>query len=222
MTPEALHRSMLEKYNKALVCGPETDLVIEGYPRSSNSFTIWMLRRLQGEGPYLKIAHHIHAIENLRLGAHFGKPLVVLARPPEDAILSYMIYSDREIDFATKRYERFFSGVLSLPVRPVTVAFDTVIHDFNQVVTRINAALAGHGLGPVPFSQDLEADTQAVWEVARERAAKIHGAKSDRQVGVPSAAREAIKATRRAEVQAYLADRPEVTKLYDEVLAYGS
>ena len=218
---DALHQDMVRRYKPHLVCGPDTDLVIEGYPRSSNSFTIWMLEVLQGQGPYLRIAHHIHAIENLRLGVHFGKPLVVLARPAEDAILSYIIYSDRSVEFATERYEQFFPGVLSLPVRPVVIPFEIVTGDFNKVVTRINTAIAGRGLRPVPFSQDLAADTKAASEIARQQAEIVHGDKKDLQVAVPNAVREEIKAARRAEVQAYLARRPGVARLYDKVLAHG-
>lgn len=222
MDADRLYQIMLGKFKAKLVCGPDTDLVIEGYPRSSNSFTIWMLRLLQGEGPHLKIAHHIHAIENLRLGVHFGKPLVVLARPAEDAILSYIIYSDQTVEFATERYLQFFRGVLSLPVRPVVIPFDMVTQDFNQVVSRINGAIAGRGLRPVPLSRDLAADTRAASDIARREAEIVHGAKKDLQVAVPNPVREEIKAARRAEVQAHLAKRPGVAKLYDKVLAHGA
>lgn len=221
MGMEALHQSMMGKFKPRLVCGPETDIVIEGFPRSSNSFTIWMLEVLQGEDPYLSIAHHTHSVENLTLAVHFDKPIVILVRPPEDAILSYMIYSGCTLDFAVQRYQRFFSHVLRLPERPVVIEFDTVVSDFNQVVARINALLAARGGKPVPLSQDLAADTATVKEIARERAEEIHGERMAEQMSVPSEAREEIKASRRAEVRAYLTKRPGIVALYEKVLAYG-
>lgn len=217
----ALRQKMMKRHPAHLICGPDTDIVIEGYPRSSNSFTVWMLKILQGEGPYLRVAHHTHSTDNLRLGTYFGKPIVMLVRPPEDAILSYMIYGDRTVEFATQRYETFYSEVLDLPEPPMAVRFDTVVRDFNEVVERINRVITARGGKPVPLSQDLAADSARVKEIARERAANVHGEKSDRQVSVPNAVREEIKAARRAEVQAYLAKRPGVTDLYDRVLDYG-
>jgi len=221
MDMPALHQRMMKRHPAHLVCGPKTDIVIEGYPRSSNSFTVWMLKILQGEGPSLTVAHHTHSTDNLRLGTYFGKPIVALLRPPEDAILSYMIYGDRTVEFATERYETFYSGVLDLPEPPMAVRFETVVTDFNQVVARINRVITARGGKPVPLSQDLEADSAKVKAIARERAVNVHGENSDQQVSVPNAAREKIKATRRAEVQAYLAARPEVADLYDRVLDYG-
>lgn len=219
---DALHRDMVRRYQPHLVCGPETDIVIEGYPRSSNSFTIWMLTVLQGGKPDLRIAHHIHSIENLRLGLHFGKPLLLLLRAPQDAILSYMIYSDRTVEYATDRYVRFHSDVLALPRMPAVVDFETVVSDFNQVVRVVNNLLAPSGRPPIPLSQDLAADAAQVKVMARERAEEIHGDKLDRQEGVPNPVREGIKAELREGVQAYLAKRPEVSALYDKVRAHGA
>ena len=67
---------------------PDTDLVVEGPPRSANSFTVRMLHRMLGRPPRFRIAHHSHSQDNLWAGAGYRMPLVVLARPPQDAILS--------------------------------------------------------------------------------------------------------------------------------------
>ena len=217
----ALRQRMMTVFKERLVCGPQTDIVIEGYPRSSNSFTVWMLGVLQGEEPYLSVAHHTHTTENLRLGLYFGKPIVVLVRPAEDAILSFMIYGDQSVEYATERYKAFYSGVLRLPEPPMAVRFETVVTDVNQVVTRINRVITARGCKPVPLSQDLAADIAKVKAIAREQAVDIHVGKVDQRVSVPNSLREEIKAARRSEVQAYLAKRPGVLDLYDRVLDYG-
>lgn len=217
----ALRQRMTKTFKERLVCGPETDVVIEGYPRSSNSFTVWMLEVLQGDEPHLNVAHHTHTTENLRLGIYFGKPIVVLVRPAEDAILSFMIYGDRSVEYATERYKAFYSGVLRLPEPPMAVQFETVVNDVNQVVGRINRVITARGSKPVPLSQDPAADIARVKAIARAQAVDIHVGKIDQRVSVPNALREEIKATRRAEVQAYLAKRPGVIDLYDRVLDYG-
>lgn len=215
MTPEEMRDRLLRRHHAPLVCGPQTDMVIEGYPRSSNSFAIWMLHVLEGETFRLKIGHHTHDIDNLRLAAHFGKPSAVLIRAPEDAILSFMIYADVAVDAATNRYQRFYDGTLALETMPLVLPFEMVTRDFNQVVDRINA-LTGES---IPRSKDLEADTARAYEMARERADDIHAGKVVEQIAIPSAERETIKAAKRAEVQAYLAERPEIAALYEAVMA---
>jgi len=215
-----VQQKMLKNVNSELVCGEDTDLVIEGYPRSSNSFTIQMIRFLEGNQRRLKIAHHTHSIDNLRLGVYFKKATAVLVRPPEDAILSYMIYANQTVDFAAKRYENFFRGVLNLETRPAILKFETVITDFNFIIGQINKLLIVQGSNPIPLSKDLAADTDRLNAKTRERALKVHGSNSDMRIGLPSATRNSIKEERRIEVQNYLLGNPEAERLYDAVLEF--
>lgn len=215
MTPQRLRDRLLEHHHPPLICGPDSHLVIEGYPRSSNSFAVWMLFVLQGDGFGEGLGHHTHSVDNLRLAEHFGVPSAVLIRAPEDAILSLTIFADAPIDYATDRYLGFYEGTLALEKMPLVLPFDMVTHDYNQVVDRLNA----HAGQSIRHSTDLEGDTARAYAMARERADEIHGDKVVEQIAIPSAEREAIKATRRAEVQAHLAGRPEVQKIYDAVMA---
>jgi hypothetical protein len=216
-----LHASMVARHPPKHVCGPDTDIVIEGYPRSANSFTIRMLHVMQ-TGPkrrHLRIAHHTHNADNLLLGALAGKAQLVLVRKPEDAILSFMIYSERPVELAASRYLRFYRSVLALPAagkargRRAVVDFDTVVTDFNAVVTRINAITARS----IPLANDLPAlVAQVKAEVAEKEAAK---GTSIRKLGSPLAEREVLKDALRAEVAAYLQDHPEIEYTYNAMLA---
>lgn len=215
LAPDEMRNRLLRRHHAPLVCGPQTDIVIEGYPRSSNSFAIWMLHVLEGESFRFNIGHHTHDVDNLCLAAHFDVPSAVLVRAPEDAILSFMIYSDVSVAAATDRYETFYKGTLALERMPMVLPFEMVTRDFNQVVDRINA-LTGQS---IPRSTNLEADTARAYEMARERADDIHAEKLVEQIAIPSAERETIKASKRAEVGAYLAENPESARLYEAVMA---
>lgn len=65
-------------YNK------NTELVIEGYPRSANSFVV---RSITRSNPELKVAHHLHVSSSI-LAAKGRSPVLVLFRRPEEAVKS--------------------------------------------------------------------------------------------------------------------------------------
>ena len=68
------------------VLGPDTDIVIEGFPRSANTFAVTAFELAQ-ERP-VTVAHHLHAAAHVVRAAQAGVPVIVLVRAPEDAIAS--------------------------------------------------------------------------------------------------------------------------------------
>jgi hypothetical protein len=216
-----LREKLLKNHPSRRICDERTNIVIEGYPRSANSFTFTMLMHLLRDGPAMRIAHHTHSIENLRLGNRFGKPVVVLLRPPQDAILSYAIYSGCSVEFAAQRYEQFYNGVLNLKKPPVVLEFGVVTGNFNQAVRLINKALNGSGCDPVPLSSDLDADIAILKSNARSRANQQHGGEETMKIGLPSEQREVVKSARIEEVRTYLEKKPEAEVAYRSVLRLG-
>jgi len=210
---EDLRAQLLAKHHAPLVCGPKTDLVIEGYPRSSNSFVSWMLDIVQAGRRPLSVGHHTHSVDNLRLAVHFDTPMAVLIRQPEDAILSYMIFGHLTVEMATDQYKAFYDGVLALPRLPQVFDFETATGDFNQIVTWINAQTGTH----IPMSDDLKRDSAKAYDMARSRASDIHADRMTEQIAIPTAARETLKAQKRENVRAHLTQRPEIDALYMRV-----
>ncbi len=64
----------------------DTELVLEGFPRSANSTTVHGFLERQ-ERP-VRVAHHKHHAAQLVRAAAWGIPAVALIRPPRDAIVS--------------------------------------------------------------------------------------------------------------------------------------
>lgn len=216
-TAESLRETLGKQAKEHLVCGPDSDLVIEAYPRSGNTFTLDMLNVLQQDTqvPKLKFAHHTHRVENLLIGSKLNKPILVLIRKPEDAILSFAIFSDRDVEFAAQRYFDFYSAVLQLEPRPVVFPFETVVSDFNRIVDAVNAATGGH----VPRTQDVEADVARARERATERGKKLHGDQFSMRIAMPNADREEVKRERRSQITDFLNREPDIQALYEQVLA---
>ncbi len=63
--------------------GPETDLVIDGFPGSANSFASNVVRRAIDRPT--RVESHFHYTAQLRRARHFKVPTVVPVRPPRDA-----------------------------------------------------------------------------------------------------------------------------------------
>lgn len=65
--------------------GPDTEICIEGFPRSANSFLLWFFRRAN---PGVVAAHHLHVAGNVLAAQARGLPTVVLLREPAEAAAS--------------------------------------------------------------------------------------------------------------------------------------
>lgn len=66
----------------------DTNIVIEGYPGSGNSFVAKFVKyRHKGS---LKIADHIHLPAQIKQAVSLNKPVLLLVRYPDDAVLSYV------------------------------------------------------------------------------------------------------------------------------------
>jgi len=126
-------------YNGALC--RETELVIEGFPRSANSWSVVAFREAQGRE--VRLAHHRHAEAQVLAAARRGLPVVVLVRRPADAIRSLKLRNP-EIDQndALRRWTRFYEAVVKVSDKVVIATFEQATGDFGKVIDRINARFA--------------------------------------------------------------------------------
>ncbi len=117
--------------------GPGTEIVIEGFPRSANSFAVAAFARAQGRKP--NIAHHVHAPSQVMAAARAGMPAIVLIRNPEDAVLEYVIKKPAiTIAQALRGYARFYEPLFRYRWAFVPGVFDEVTKDFGSVIRRVN------------------------------------------------------------------------------------
>ena len=119
-----------------LLVNKETQIVIEGFPRSANTLAYVALKDVQID---LKIAHHFHYPIQIINGVRRKIPVVVLIREPKDAIISTLIREPHiSIEIAVKRYISFYQIALKYKDYIVLVDFELVVSDFNQVIKLIN------------------------------------------------------------------------------------
>ena len=127
----------------------DTDIVIEGFPRSANSTTVRGFLARQDQT--LHVAHHKHHAAQLLRAVEWRLPAVVLIRRPRDACLSLLALAaetrpiqgrsrDRGATFSDvfAAYVAFYGAVAPKLDRLVIGRFDRVHQDLPGLIDCIN------------------------------------------------------------------------------------
>lgn len=208
-----IKKEMLEHYESRFVTNEETLLTIEGFPRSANTFAVDMLSTVNPAINLLNLAHHTHDKRNLQLAVALEKPCICLIRKPEDAILSYVIYSKLTVDVAYQKYVEFYQSLLPMISSMVIADFDVVTSDFNYVIKRLNEKFHLN----LNESSNLTTDAE-IAKCKDEERAKISRTAEEyvRTVGTPNQKRELLKKTLRLEVDTYIQDNVLANDIYNK------
>lgn len=132
----------------ARIVGPDTQIVIEGYPRSGNSFANRAFAYAQPTE--VRIATHTHAAAQVEVAARRGLPTLVVVRDPAEAIPSLHALREQvrrtdpgrppvDVIDELRRYVRFHRRVLTVADRVVVAPFAEIVTDYGEVIRRVNA-----------------------------------------------------------------------------------
>ena len=125
------------RYGANLAFGSGTEIVIEGFPRSANSFAVNAFCLAQGRP--VQVAHHVHAPAQVMAAARDGVPAIVLVREPRDAICSYLLWQPHlRVREAVAAYLGFHRPLMGLEPHYVVATFEQVTGDFGEVIDRVN------------------------------------------------------------------------------------
>ncbi len=195
-----------------------TEVVIEGYPRSGNTFAVMAFRVAQDRP--VRIAHHLHMPAQLKAAARWGIPTMVLIRNPEDAVLSFLVREPRiPPEQALRDYLTFYTWVQRLRPHLVLVPFEVVISDFGRAIEVLNQRFGTRFRPFVPTSANLAQVFRLIEEFDRqERLLERKKLPAEITIGRPSEMRERLKAQRRRDLVPVqdLLDRTH--KLYERLL----
>lgn len=115
----------------------DTELVIEGFARSGNTFSKLAFEFAQPK--QVKLLTHLHTAAAVIAAVRMQIPTVVLIRKPEDAILSAFIQGERwTIKQQLKRYLSFYMPIFSYNEEYLIALFDEVVDDFAKVIHLVN------------------------------------------------------------------------------------
>lgn len=116
-----------------------TDLIVEGYPRSGNSFLEALISLTQRKT--IAIAHHTHALAHVRWGARHGIPSAVVVRNPIASAASLAMHVPKVFtaDDLISEYNCFYEGLSSVREMVCLITFDSLTSNAPQVIRAIDA-----------------------------------------------------------------------------------
>jgi hypothetical protein len=134
----ASYLALARRRHPATAFGADTRLVIEGFPRTANTFTVFAFQMAQPQP--VRLAHHMHAPIQIIAAARRGVPVLALIRPPEDAVLSLVTWAPYvRMERALRAYSRFYERILPHRDRCVVAELADVTTDLGRVIDSINA-----------------------------------------------------------------------------------
>lgn len=217
-TPYAWDAAMQARPGKrATLARPDTAIVIEGFLRSGNTFSVAAFTVANGRS--LHVGRHLHAAAHVRRAVRLGLPTVVLVRQPQEAVLSYLVRRPtlRASD-AVLEYLDFYRGAWPARAGFVVAPFTEVVSDFGATIAAVNARF-GTSFQPYRATPDHQAAAFAIVEEMNRR--ECDGRVVESHVGRPSGERD----RRKEELRAQLA-RPraaarlrDAERLFDRYLA---
>ncbi len=126
----------LLRRDRSRMVTPDTQLVIEGFPRSGNSFARVAFN--QAQRGKVRIAHGLHVPAQVIRAARWHIPTLVVIRRPRDAVLSFAIRDPISVDQALRYYLSFYETVEKYRDAYVLGLFEEVTEDYGRVIKRIN------------------------------------------------------------------------------------
>ncbi|NMF83038.1 hypothetical protein [Nodosilinea sp. P-1105] len=141
--------------NRKLSVNKKTQIVIEGFPRSANTFAVLAFEQAQSQP--VSIAHHMHVPAQVIRAAHWQIPTLVLIRQPQDAVASYVLRKpELSVRAALQCYIRFYKTVSRYQGSYVVATFEEIISQISNVVIRVNEHFRTEFTAATPTGDDLD------------------------------------------------------------------
>jgi len=145
------------------VVSAKSEVVIEGFPRSGNTFAFLAFRMAQGRE--IEIAHHTHAPAQIKAAVRMGLPVLLIVRTPLDALSSLLVQAPfLKPSRALKYYFDFHSSVIPFLPGMFITDFEQAIRDFGPITQGLNAR---YGTRFIEFAHS-DADVAHCFQYAEE------------------------------------------------------
>lgn len=205
----AWYANTVKKNAPRLLIAKDTDLVIEGFGGSANSYAVYAFEAVQSR--QFKLAHHYHMPGQVIMAVFWNIPAVVIVRNPIDALVSLISrnYSVGSIKNGLKRYTLFYNQIWKYRNQIVLVEFKTVIQNYSEVIRLLNEK----------YKMDLDwhqgAEEKALSALREEK-------KSEKNQALPSDARNQTKHLLKNEImkEKYRHVRTDALEIYNSFVQY--
>ncbi|NVK56130.1 MAG: hypothetical protein HWE26_10965 [Alteromonadaceae bacterium] len=216
-TIPALYIPLRRRRRPESVIVPETEFLLEGYPRCGNTWALMALRHAATRP--VEMAHHSHAAAHVIYGLQRSIPTLVLYRAPDAAVRSLLAMNARNMTAldAYREYVLFYETVLKQPLDKLAFAsFEDVTQRIERVVIFLRDRF---GLPLAPFDAEDPEEKAAVFALMDARAVELRGSDAVSRSNPNHYDVEQIALKRHADEQiAALADHP-LRKRAQEIFA---
>jgi hypothetical protein len=149
-------RKFKQRYPKITVM--DTDICIDGYPRSGNSYFVSAFLHWN---PGINVSHHTHLAGSVKYALQRGLPTIVLIRRPEDVVSSVLAWDGLlDTNVALASYIHFYETLWKHRKKYLVFTFDDVIKGPDICVQRINQHFNRQFLH-TDFSSGVDAEIRA-------------------------------------------------------------
>ena len=131
-----LYRKLAHKSVASLVVNKKTDITIEGYPRSGNTFAV--VAFLLSQDKHIRVAHHLHIPAQITYSVKKNIPCMVVIREPYDTIRSLHEISGEKIAALIKEYIFYHKIILAHQDDLFIVDFSILTKDYGAVIDQFN------------------------------------------------------------------------------------
>ncbi len=143
LSPLLLGISDTSKVGKGSRITSSTNLVVEGFPRSANTFCAEVFRYLASE--QLKIVSHVHHVAQVKQAVRLGIPTIVMVREPAGCLSSYLVAAPHaSVRGVLREYVAYHNGLRRVLRSCLVVDFEELTSDPDSVVERANAKFGFH------------------------------------------------------------------------------
>jgi hypothetical protein len=172
------------------VVGRDTQIVIDGFPRSGNTFAVIAFSMAQTDE--VEVAHHVHLPAQILAAVKARLPTILLIREPEEVVTSLVLrFPHISLTKALHRYVRFHRLLAQYRGGVVVADFPEVVSDYGAVIRRVNERFDTRFAEFRHTPEDVDACLALIGDWDRGRFGS--GEAFDRRAARPSSARESMK-----------------------------
>ncbi|WP_346839075.1 hypothetical protein [Microbulbifer sp. SAOS-129_SWC] len=163
----------------------DSDIVVEGYPRSGNTFFAALL--MSHSLRPLKMARHRHEIGQLKRAISLDKPIFLLVRNPLNSVASFVIREGVSISFALKYYMEFYGYVERSKESLNVICFSEMIDRPSKLIKLVQARVPNLPLTYYGTGSDMNVRSMIInMELEDSGGSEIR----ETHVGIPSKKRD--------------------------------
>ncbi|MEO8116290.1 MAG: hypothetical protein ABI653_01500, partial [Bacteroidota bacterium] len=114
-----------------------TDIIIDGFPRSANTYATFAFDTVQNQK--FNIAHHIHKKSQFLIGAKYKIPAILLIRNPSDCIVSTLIRQPKYNPETLLAGYFYMYNSLQKMDSYVVGEFSQVLNNYGLIIRNVNS-----------------------------------------------------------------------------------